>query len=107
MTYSEILALCMANFGMSLLEAKRCTIREYEIHSIAYRIKEEREVFHINLIAWQTRQAGATKKNGRAVFRKFDEMYDHEKRYLEAIKGVEPKNKRINSIADNNRFWNS
>lgn len=107
MTYSEILALCMANFGMSLLEAKRCTIREYEIQNIAYRIAEERQVYHLNLLAWQNRQAGATKKNGRAVFNKFSEMYDYEKNYLKAIKGEAPKDKKINSIAENNAFWNA
>lgn len=107
MSYIEILALCIANFGMTMLEARRCTIREYEVQNIAYRIAEEREVYHLNLLAWQNRQAGATKKNGRPVFARFSEMYDYEKNHLKAIKGETPKDKKINSIAENNAFWNS
>lgn len=97
----------MANFGMSLLEAKRCTIREYEIYDKARRIEEEREIYHLNLLAWQSVQAGATKKNGRPVYRRFSEMYDFEKNYLRSIKGRSPKDRKKNAIAEGNRIWNS
>lgn len=97
----------MAYFEMSLLEAKRCTIRDFKIHSIAYRLKEQKEVYHLNLLAWQTHQAGAVKTNGKPAFKKFDELYDYEKRFLTALKGEAPEEKQKMSIADVNMLLNS
>lgn len=107
MSFQEILATCIAYFDMSILEAKRCTLRDFYTYSIAYRLKEQKEVYHLNLLAWQSHQAGAVKKNGKPAFSKFDEFYDYQKNFITALKGEAPKEKKKMSIADMNMLLNS
>lgn len=107
MTYHEILAVCIARFGMTLVEAERCSVRKFGILDLAHRLKTEEEVYHLNLLAWQSNQAGAVKRNGKPVFRKFNEMYDYEKNFIRALRGESDTDKKQNSIADTNMLLNS
>lgn len=97
----------MAYFGMDLLEAKRCTVRDYYVHMIAYRIREHKEVYHVNLLAWQMNQAKAVKKNGNPVFQNFRQFYDTEKNFIQALKGKSVKEKKEMSMADINMRLNN
>ena len=106
-TYSEMLAICMAYFGMTLLEARRCTVREYHVNMIAYRLREHKEIYHMNLLAWQINQARAVKKNGNPAFRNFRQFYDSEKNFIQALKGKSIKEKKQMSMAEMNMRLNN
>lgn len=73
----------------------------------AFRIKQQDDMQQISMLAWQNKQAGATKKNGKPVFKSFSEFYDSEKRFLQAVKGKTPQEKRTASMSDMNMILNN
>lgn len=97
----------MAYFGMDMLEARRCTLREYYVNMIAYRLREHKEMYYIHLSAWQNSQAKAVKKNGNPVFRTFNQFFDNEKQFIQALKGKTVKEKKQLSMADINMRLNN
>lgn len=96
---------------MSVLEARRTTLWEYHIHSIAYRLEREEQIHMLHRQSWLNQQVQATKGKGkhiRPVFESFDDFYDEERRYYMALKNESPKpTVEQNKVAEMNRRINS
>ncbi|MDL2310485.1 hypothetical protein LJC13_00735 [Peptostreptococcaceae bacterium OttesenSCG-928-C18] len=73
---------------MTVLEAQRVTLAEFEVMTEAHMLRRVDKQFDIHLQAWTNAQAQATDKKGRAYFKTFDKFFDYEK-MLKKVKGEE------------------
>ena len=111
LTYDEIIAICMAKFGMSYVEAQRCTSRQFEIEMTAYRLRRQETELNNRLNAYYTMVVQSTKGSGKSttmLFKDFNDFYDASEEFEEALrpKAKEAKvNKRL-SMAEINRMLN-
>ena len=101
----------MAKFGMSYTEAMRCTYKQFEIEMIAYRLKRQETIFYSHLDAFNALIVQATEgegKNVRPKFKDFNDFYDNEQAFEEALRPNEitPKQNKTFSMADANRLLN-
>ncbi|WP_100066062.1 hypothetical protein [Miniphocaeibacter massiliensis] len=71
---------------MTVLEARRVTLAEFEVMTEAHMLRRVDNQFDIHLQAWANAQAQATDKRGRAYFKTFDKFFDYEK-MLKKVKG--------------------
>lgn len=104
-------AICIHRFDMTLLEARRTSLYEFNIYSKAYRLRKEENLELIHRQAWLNQQVKSTKGKGkhvRAVFQRFDDFYDVEVRQYMALKDEYPQlsSKQLN-IAEMNQRINS
>ena len=60
-------------------EIERMTIYEYQLRMKAYKFRYLDQEAAMHKLAWITQQAGASKKNGKPVFRTFKKFFDYEK----------------------------
>lgn len=92
----------MANFGLTLLEAKRTTLAEFDVYAKSYAIRQVNEMNRLHQQAWLNAQVQATNKKGKPVYKRFDKFFDYEKAYERAL---HPKNnnQRKISMAEKNR----
>lgn len=81
------------------LKIDRMTFYEYELRIKASRLRILDREYELHKLAWITQQAGASKKNGKPVFRGFKQFFDFEKAEKEVLAGKHKKpapiNKRI------------
>ena len=113
-TIDEQKALAIALFGVSALEASRMTLYEFELYSLAYEFKRQKEMETASFQAWQNNQAKAVKTIGsgknmktKPYFKTFKAFYDSDKEFnlilgLDNIKSA----RREISLADLNRRVN-
>ena len=92
----------VAWFSMSYTQAARTTLVEYEIYSKAQQKKMEQNNRNLALQAWLNVAAQATKKNGKSVYRNFEDFYSKNFK-TEATPAQE---KRKLSMAERNRRMN-
>ncbi|HEK9115250.1 TPA: hypothetical protein TUW68_000600 [Streptococcus equi subsp. zooepidemicus] len=101
------MAVAMARFGLSLLEAKRLTWHDYCIYDLAHQVKMQEEETMLAKQAWFNQAVKATKGTGqnvRSAYKSFKDFYDAGKAF-DAIFDTKPKKPKL-SIADLNRVIN-
>ena len=87
----------MADFGVSLLEARRMTLKEMKLYQKAYKkrfLNKEREIYQL---AYLNRLANAKKYH----FEKFDDFYNAKERAREVL-GEKITNSKLLERARNN-----
>lgn len=94
-TYTEIATVCIRYFGLTFEEIDRLTIPEYQLMCKAYELAEVDRANERHQLAWLTVSAGATKKDGRPVYKKFKDFFDYE-RELKRLERPKPTNKFSN-----------
>lgn len=97
----------MAKFGLSLIDAKRCTPVDFEYYQKAYEIKTVEEHRLIAAQAWmnQTVQATTEGKNPKPKYKHFNDFYDYKKEFYSVFGKRAPEKKRL-TLADKNRLLN-
>lgn len=92
----------MADFGVSLLEARRMTLKEMRLYQKAHKkryLNKEREIYQL---AYLNRLANATTKDGKKYyFENFDDFYNAEERAREVL-GEKITNSKLLERARNN-----
>lgn len=94
-TYTEIATVCIRYFGLSFEEIDRLTIPEYELMIKAYELKEIDKANERHQLAWLTVSAGATKKDGKPVYKKFKDFFNYDAE-LKRLERPKPTNKFSN-----------
>ena len=94
-TYTEIATSCIRYFDLTFEEIDRLTIPEYELMIKAYELKEVDKANERHQLAWLTVSAGATKKDGRPVYRKYKDFFDYEKE-VKRLERPKPESKFSN-----------
>lgn len=75
------MATIFAFFGITdYVTAQRMTLKEFNIRQRARDMQMLDEEKRVYLLAFQIRQAQATKKDGKYIFEKFEDFYDEEER---------------------------
>lgn len=77
-TYTEVATDCIRHFGYTFEEIDRLTIPEYQMLCKAYELKMVDSANERHQQAWLTVSAGATKKDGRPVYKKFKDFFNYE-----------------------------
>lgn len=77
-TYTEVATNCIRYLDLSIDEIDRLTIPEYNLLMKATMLKQVDKDRELHLLAWLSVSAGATKKDGRPVYKKFKDFYDYE-----------------------------
>ena len=101
----------MAKFGMSYVDAQRCTSRQFEIEMTAYRLRRQETELNNRLNAYYTMVVQSTKGSGKSttmLYEDFNDFYDASDEFDEALRrnSKEAKvNKRL-SMAEINRMLN-
>lgn len=88
------------------IEINRMTIPEFEIRMKASELKKLDRIHEIHILAWAINQAGATKKNGRPVYRTFRSFFDFEKQERKIMGIVKEKSsyfKKVVSFLENSK----
>lgn len=92
----------MADFGVSLLEARRMTLKEMKFYQKAHKkryLNKEREIYRL---AYLNRLANATTQDGKKyLFEKFDDFYNAKERAREVL-GEKITNNKLLDRARNN-----
>lgn len=68
---------------MSMLEVKRMTLADFEVLQEAYALSQVDKRFLASYEAWQSAQVQASDKKGKAVVRKFKQLFDYQKEISE------------------------
>lgn len=100
-----MIAICMGWFNLSLLEAKRCTPRDFELYMHARRFRQQNKMEELAMQAWLNNQVQATKKEGseyKPYFKNFKQFYNSEKEFNSILQPVKQQ-KQLTS-ADMNRI---
>lgn len=75
------MATIFAFFGITdYVTAQRMTLKEFNIRQRARDMQMLNEEKRVYLLAFQIRQAQASKKDGRYIFEKFEDFYNEEER---------------------------
>ena len=77
-TYTEIATNCIRFLGLSIEQIDRLTIPEYNLLMNAQELREIDKAGERHQVAWLTVSAGATRKDGRPVYKKFKDFFDYE-----------------------------
>lgn len=77
-TYTEIATNCIRYLDLNIDQIDRLTIPEYQMLMKATQLKEVDRMRNRHLLAWLTVSAGATKKDGKPVYKKFKDFFDYE-----------------------------
>lgn len=95
----------MGKFGLSLIEAKRCTPVDFFYHLKANQIKSVDRQHQIALQAWMNQVVQSTTggKNPKPKFRQFEKFFDYDDEMAKVLGNV-MKQKR-NRLAERNRMW--
>ena len=84
---------------MTVLEARRVTLAEFEVMTEAHMLRRVDNQFDIHLQAWAISQAQATDKRGKPYFRTFDKFFNYEEA-INRVRGIE-EDIKINRIDSN------
>lgn len=81
------MATIFAFFGITdYVTAQRMTLKEFNIRQRARDMQMLDEEKRVYLLAFQIRQAQASKKDGRYIFEKFEDFYNEEERRRTVLK---------------------
>ena len=97
-----MIAICVGQHQLSLLEARRCTLYEFEMLQMAYRLKKEETRENMAWQAWYGLNVKATKGTGenvRSAYDTFSDFYDKSDEFMQALrpKPIEPTRKKSTS----------
>lgn len=95
-TYTGIATDCIRHFGLTFEEIDRLTIPEYQLMCKAYELKTVDKANDIYQQAWLTVSAGATRKDGRPVYKKFKDFFNYE---AELQKVGKPKPNKFSNLS--------
>ncbi len=103
--YENIAVNCFRYLNFKTLdEVNRLTIKEYNLHMKAVRLKEVDTEYHIHLLAFNNFRVKAKKKAGRnktrPVYRTFKKFFDYEQRIQEVLKPME----KTSQFSDASKF---
>ena len=93
-TYTEVATNCLRYLNLTLDEIDRLTLPEYELLLNAYVLKRVDYECDLHKVAWLSVSAGAMTKQGKPVYQKFEDFYDHENEISKIQK--KPKDKFLN-----------
>ena len=93
--YREIATNCIRYLGLNIEQIDRLTIPDYELLMKATQLKEIDRLRDSHALAWLTVSAGATKKDGKPVYKKFKDFFD----YDAELKKLEPKPDRFSRLS--------
>lgn len=94
--YRQFLVECVRYFDMTVLEAKKCTLADFDVLLEAKHLKDADELYKVHRSAWANMMVNQTKRNGRPRFPTFEKFFDYEKLITQIRTGevVESKPKR-------------
>lgn len=109
------MAICIGHFGLTLLEARRCTPVDFQLYTLAYEIKREEQVHLQAIQAWfnqsvQAVEEKGNKKNPQYVskFKTFEDFYDSQTMFNRLFNpDFKPKKSKKITMADINRKINN
>lgn len=78
--YTEIATDCIRYLGLSIEEIDRLTLPEIELLMNAQKQKEVDKARDMHLLAWLNVSAGATRKDGKPVYRKFTDFFKYKEK---------------------------
>ena len=82
---------CFRYLGVNdFKQIDRMTISEFNFRMQAYRLQQVDRMNDIHMQAWANNMAGQKKKNGRPVYRKFDQFFNYKKAVKQAKKQYIP-----------------
>ena len=93
-TYTEVATNCIRFLDLSIEEIDRLTVPEYYLLMNAQELREIDKTGERHQVAWLTVSAGATRKDGRPVYKKFKDFFDYEAEIRKA------KNHRQKKVPD-------
>lgn len=96
LSFEDMIAICIGWFGLSLLEAKRCTMKDFRIYLKAREIKKQSDREAMSFQAWQNRVIKSDKKIGKSYkpyFDKFSDFYDTRKEFAHIFNPPKTKKK--------------
>lgn len=76
---------------MSILDAKRVTLSDFEVMTEAYRLRQIDDLLNIHLQAWTNSAVQQTEKNGKPKYRRFSQFFNYE----EMVNEVQGGDKQI------------
>lgn len=77
-TYTEVATNCIRYLDLTIDEIDRLTIPDYVLLMKATELKEVDRSRDRHILAWLTVSAGATKKDGKPVYKKFKDFFDYD-----------------------------
>ena len=77
--YTEIATDCIRYLDLTIEEIDRLTMPEITLLMNAQRLKDIDKYRDMHLQAWLNVSAGATKKDGKPVYKKFKDFFDYDK----------------------------
>ncbi len=91
-TYTEIATNCVRYLDLNIDQIDRLTIPEYGLLMSATALKAVDKAKDQHLQAWLTVSAGATRKDGRPVYKKFKDFFNYEAE-LKRLQKPKPDNR--------------
>ena len=77
-TYRTVSSNCIRYFGYTFEQIDRLTLPEYEMLIEAYELAEVDRANERHQIAWLGVSAGATRKDGKPVYKKYKDFFDYD-----------------------------
>lgn len=102
-SYLELIAICIARFGLSLIEARRTTLVDFDIYSTAYRLKTFEKANDMHHQAWLNSQVQSTNKQGKPVYRTFKKFFDYEAEFIRSLRPYEQTKRTVVTLEDSNQ----
>lgn len=101
-TYFDALVTLIKMYpAMTMLEAKRTTLADYEVLVDAYQQRQVNERFIASYTAFQIAKAQSTDAKGKMIYNSFNKLFDYEKE-LNQLKETEiKKSKKANKVNKN------
>lgn len=100
-----MIAISIARYNLSLLEAKRLTLSDFFIYKKAWEIRRQERREDMSYQAWRNREIKADKKVGknyRPAFESFKDFYDSEKEFNQIFNP--PQENKKENISDFERM---
>lgn len=94
-TYTEVATNCIRYLNLNIEQIDRLTIPEYKLLMKATQLKEMDRSRDRHLLAWLTVSAGATKKDGKPVYKKFKDFFDYETE----LRKLQPKPNKFSRLS--------
>lgn len=94
-TYRSVATSCIRYLGYTFEQIDRLTLPEYEMLINAYELAEVDRANMRHQQAWLTVSAGATKKDGRPVYKKFKDFFDYDAELEKMTKKPDSKFSRL------------
>ena len=86
---------------MTILEAGRCTPREFAIYSKAYKVKQIEENLRLAKQSWFNQSVQSVDKNGKSIYKRFEDFFDFEKAMQDVFEDNKSNKPKL-TIADLN-----